>query len=130
MVELLHGQDIELIGTYYDPTINIRDISDKAKLVKCDVRYLQPFLRVITTYQPDVIYHLAAQSYPAVSWDQPQATFEINIGGTVNLFEAIKLTRSVNADYDPVVVVACSSAEYGLTLDEIEDPAVKETAVL
>ena len=32
--------------------------------------------------------------------------------------------------YDPMVVVACSSAEYGQTLNELDDPYVKETAEL
>src|SRR5581483_10056529 len=43
-----------------------------------------------------------------VSLEQPLETMQINAGGTVNLFEAVRHMSKM-----PVVVVACSSAEYG-----------------
>ena len=55
----------------------------------------------------------------------------MNINGQVAVFEAIKKARKYrDVSYDPMVVVACSSAEYGQTLNELEDPFVKETAEL
>src|SRR5208337_3374960 len=54
------------------------------------------------------IFHLAAQSYPTVSLVQPRETFYINAGGTINLFESLR-----TVGISPVVVVACSSGEYG-----------------
>ena len=97
-----------------------------------DVRYYQGVLRVISSFKPDCIYHLAAQSYPTVSWIHPQATMETNINGTINVFEAIKSVRKSDSFYDPMVVVACSSAEYGQTLEELPEnnPYVLETAEL
>ena len=47
----------------------------------------------------------------------------------INVFEAIKSVRKTNKNYDPVVVVACSSAEYGASLTP-ENTPVKETAAL
>ena len=80
---------------------------------------------------PEQIFHLAAQSYPTVSWVSPAETIDVNINGQVAVFEAIKKTRKYkNSAYDPMVVVACSSAEYGQTLNELDDPFVKETAEL
>lgn len=130
MVELLFSQGHEVLGTYYKPTTNLNEIDTKIQMIECDVRYYQSVLRIISNFKPDQIYHLAAQSYPTVSWDHPQATVETNITGTVNVFEAVKEVRVTNPDYDPMVVVACSSAEYGQTLNELEDPYVKETAEL
>ncbi|HRF76561.1 MAG TPA: GDP-mannose 4,6-dehydratase, partial [Chitinophagales bacterium] len=68
-------------------------------------------------------------SYPTVSWHRPQETMDTNVNGTINVFEAIKSVRKTNKNYDPVVVVACSSAEYGASLTP-ENTPVKETAAL
>lgn len=130
MVELLYSQGYEVLGTYYKPTTDIKELDANIPMVECDVRYYQSVLRVIQEFMPEQIYHLAAQSYPTVSWDHPQETMDTNVNGTVNVYEAIKEVRREHHDYDPMVVVACSSAEYGQTLNELEDPYVKETAEL
>ena len=65
------------------------------------VRYYQAVQRVISEFQPDQIYHLAAQSYPTVSWTHPQATMETNVNGTINVYEAVKFVRQTRPDYDP-----------------------------
>jgi GDP-4-dehydro-6-deoxy-D-mannose reductase len=74
----------------------------------CDVRHEAPLSRFISTFRPDRIFHLAAQSFPTVSLVKPRETMDINVGGTVNLFECVR-----SCGVMPVVVVACSSAEYG-----------------
>lgn len=136
MVELLHNRGDEVLGTYYKPTTDIKEIPSGISMKECDVRYFQNVERVITEFMPDQIYHLAAQSYPTVSWSQPQATIETNVTGTVNVYEAVKAARKINPSYDPMVVVACSSAEYGETLNQLcessdeGDVYVKETAEL
>ena len=76
---------------------------------RCDVRDATRLSQLISTFRPDQVFHLAAQSYPTVSLEQPRETMDINAGGTVNLFECLR-----TASQSPVVVVACSSAEYGL----------------
>jgi GDP-4-dehydro-6-deoxy-D-mannose reductase len=75
----------------------------------CDIRDRVRLLHLLSTFQPDRIFHLAAQSYPTVSLAQPRETIDINVCGTVNLFECLRAAGLL-----PVVVVACSSAEYGL----------------
>jgi len=130
MVEILHAEGQDVLGSYYKPTTDITEIDPAIKMVECDVRYYQSVLNIISEFQPDQIYHLAAQSYPTVSWTHPQATLDTNGNGTINVYEAIKAVRKTRPDYDPMVVVACSSAEYGETLNELENPYVKETAEL
>jgi len=75
---------------------------------------------VIEATRPDVIYLLSAQSYPALSWRAPIETLETNVLGTANVYEAIRMSG-----LDPVVIVACSSAEYG-EVAEVDVP-VKES---
>lgn len=132
MVELLHREGHEVLGTYYKPTTNIKELSSEIPMEELDVRYFQGVQRVITRFKPDQVFHLAAQSYPTVSWDYPHATIETNVNGTINVFEAIKSIKEYDSSYDPIVVVACSSAEYGQTLDELprDNPYVQETAEL
>jgi GDP-4-dehydro-6-deoxy-D-mannose reductase len=65
-------------------------------------------MRLINEYQPTHVFHLGAQSLPTVSWEDPVETFESNIMGSLHLFEAIRSMKR-----PPIVVSACSSAEYG-----------------
>ena len=95
----------------------MKEIEGKATFVETDVRYFQNVYALVEQHKPQVIYHLAAQSFPGVSWDKPQETLETNVIGTANLFEAIKLVRA-KEPYDPTVVVACSSAAYGYVSEE------------
>lgn len=131
--EILSNGGVSVTGTYYKPTIDITEIKDKGELIECDVRYPQNLVRIIANKRPDYIYHLAAQSYPTVSWERPYETVDTNINGTVAVFEGIKIVRkNIDSRYDPRVIVACSSAEYGQTLNELEgnEIYVKETAQL
>lgn len=132
MVEFLYHNGEEVIGTYYKPTVDIGTINRRISLLECDIRYPENIERIIVDFRPDRIFHLAAQSYPTVSWEKPYETMEINVNGTIAVYEAIKKVRKYfNENYDPIVVVACSSAEYGQSLNELEgDCKVKETEKL
>jgi GDP-4-dehydro-6-deoxy-D-mannose reductase len=91
-----------------------------ARFQVCDVRDAGRLSHLIAEYEPERIFHLAAQSYPTVSMVRPQETFESNVGGTINLYEALRAYKLT-----PTVVVACSSAEYGLVASK--DLPVRET---
>lgn len=133
MVEFFHERGENVIGTYYKPTTDIKELPEEIMMIECDVRYSSSVENIIMEYMPEQIYHLAAQSYPVVSWDRPYETIETNINGTIAVFEAIKKVRQFKyASYNPMVVVACSSAEYGETFNQLEgnDIYVKETAEL
>jgi len=45
---------------------------------------------VIKTVQPDEVYHLAAQSFVKFSFENPRFTYDVNIGGTLNMVNAVK----------------------------------------
>lgn len=132
MVELLHARGENVVGTYYKPTTDITELDRAIRMIECDVRYAPSVEKIIMEYRPEQIYHLAAQSYPTVSWDRPYETLDTNGNGTVAVFEAVKKVRLVDPGYDPMVVVACSSAEYGETLNQLEGDKVyvQETAQL
>jgi GDP-4-dehydro-6-deoxy-D-mannose reductase len=79
-----------------------------ADFERCDVRNSVQLSALISKFRPQRIFHLAAQSDPVVSLERPLETIYTNVGGTVSLFESL-LSEGIR----PVVVVACSSAEYG-----------------
>ncbi|RZK98842.1 MAG: CDP-glucose 4,6-dehydratase, partial [Pedobacter sp.] len=47
--------------------------------------------------QPDFAFHLAAQPLVLLSYDDPVGTFDTNLMGTVNFWEAVRATSSVKA---------------------------------
>lgn len=134
MVESLYNRGDKVIGIWHKNKKNIEQITAPINFIQCDLRYAQGIDELIMDFMPDQIYHLAAQSYPTVSWLSPTETIDVNVNSTINIYEAIKKTRKYkNINYDPIVVVACSSAEYGETLNQLQSTGevyVKETAQL
>lgn len=130
MIDFYSGKGITVHGTYYKPTTTLSEYAHKAVMQECDVRYYYPFFKIVSSVKPDIIFHLAAQSYPTVSMDRPQETIETNVTGTVNLFESIKEVRKSDPSYDPVVVMACSSAEYGASLTPENVPIPEDVVLL
>ncbi|MBM0415978.1 GDP-mannose 4,6-dehydratase [Aeromonas veronii] len=56
-----------------------------------DIRNKNDVSRLIAKFMPDAVFHLAGQVAMTTSIDNPQMDFEVNVGGTVNLLEAIRL---------------------------------------
>lgn len=134
MVELLYKRGDEVVGIWHKNKKNIEQITLPIKFVQCDLRYAQGIDELIMDFMPEQIYHLAAQSYPTVSWVSPTETIDVNVNSTINIYEAIKKARKYkDSKYNPIVIVACSSAEYGETLNQMQglgEVYVKETAQL
>jgi GDP-4-dehydro-6-deoxy-D-mannose reductase len=130
LFQTLIGRGEEVIGSYYRPTVALEEISKDGELVELDVRYFEPFRRLLQERRPGRIFHLAAQSLPTLSWQRPWETIDVNVTGTVNLFEAIKVVRAGDSSYDPVVVVACSSAQYGASMKPENVPIAEDAPML
>jgi len=86
-------------------------ILGQVKLVEGDMTDLTSLLFALDRVQPDVIFHLASQSYVPRSFADPLETFRVNSLGTQNLLEAARLK-----DLDCKIVFAGSSEEYGLQI--------------
>jgi len=87
----------------------IDNVKDKLNLLECDLTDINSVFTTLEESQPDVIFHLAAQSFVPTSWRAPQETFNTNALGTLNLLEAVRKTS-----IDPVVQIAGSSEESGM----------------
>ena len=60
-----------------------------------DIRNLDELKRTISSNEPDLIFHLAAQSLVRESYEKPVETFSTNILGTVNVLDCIRNSTTV-----------------------------------
>jgi len=65
--------------------------------LRLDIRDSDLLTTAVRDIQPEVVIHLAAQPLVRRSYAEPVLTFETNFGGTLNLLNAITLTKSVKA---------------------------------
>lgn len=114
LADLLLAKDIDVYGTIHvNGSRNIKHVKDKVNAFQCDVSNKQETEKLILDVEPDLIFHLAAQSLVIPSWKDPEKTFKSNINGTLNVLEAARKQKN-----EPVIFIACSSAEYGLNFPE------------
>lgn len=64
---------------------------------RTDLRDARSVQAALEAFQPEVVFHLAAQALVRRSYREPSATFAANVGGLVNLFEAVRACPSVRA---------------------------------
>lgn len=65
--------------------------------IHADVREYNTLKNVLIHFQPEIIFHLAAQPIVLHSYAFPKDTFDVNTGGTINLLEAARNCPSVKA---------------------------------
>ena len=101
-------------------TENIEHLRGKINLVEGDIRDYISVKRVLDEVRPDLIFHLAAQSFVPTSWKAPQETLTTNILGQTNIFEAVR-----ELGLSTAIQIAGSSEEYGLVKED--EVPIKET---
>ena len=62
-----------------------------------DIRDLAVLVEAVESSQPEIVFHLAAQSLVRPSYEDPVGTYATNVMGTVHLLEAVRRARSVRA---------------------------------
>lgn len=63
--------------------------------IRADIRDGERMKEIFREYQPEIVFHLAAQPLVRLSYDIPVETYETNVMGTINIMEAIRATDSV-----------------------------------
>ncbi len=100
LAKLLLNKGYDVIGTSRDAAIsnlaNLKklQIHDKVAIETMSLDDFNSVLHVVVKNKPDEIYNLAGQSSVGLSFEQPLATYESNMIGTLNLLEAIRFTNS------------------------------------
>ena len=62
-----------------------------------DIRDSVSLNRFFCDSQPEIVFHLAAQALVRRSYLDPKMTYDTNIGGAVNLMDAVKITDSIRS---------------------------------
>lgn len=91
------------------PLDNISHLGNKICLVECELRDLTSITNSLLKIKPDVIFHLAAQSFVPTSFDGPLDTFETNTIGTYNLLQAVR-----NSKINPIIQICSTADVYGI----------------
>ncbi|HVS97172.1 MAG TPA: CDP-glucose 4,6-dehydratase [Puia sp.] len=69
--------------------------------IEADIRDGQRLTEALTAFDPDFVFHLAAQPLVRRSYEIPAETFEVNVTGTAHLLEAV---RQLNKPCTVVVI--------------------------
>ena len=108
LYDALKDLNCDVLPTYYDSTLDSRETITH-EMAMLDV--VSSFIMVkqfLEEYRPSVIYHLAAQSRPDVSFNYPARTIQTNVIGTINILQAC-----AELGLKPLFINASSSAVYG-----------------
>ncbi len=97
----LHELGAEVVGVGLNPysekdNFVLSGIGNKIKAdIRADIRDSQKMKEIFAEYQPEIVFHLAAQPLVRLSYDIPVETYESNVMGTIHIMEAIRTTKSV-----------------------------------
>jgi len=76
---------------------NLLQLGKITRHVEGDIRDLPALKRVFDEFQPEFLFHLAAQSLVRYSYDEPKLTFDTNVGGSINVLECVRTTPSLRS---------------------------------
>lgn len=97
----LHELGAEVVGVSQEPFTNrdnyvMSGIGNKMMAdLRSDICDGQKMKEIFQKYQPEIVFHLAAQPLVRYSYEQPVETYEANVMGTIHVMEAIRATSSV-----------------------------------
>lgn len=122
LADLMLKEKVEVHGIqrWRSKSDNIEHIKNEIHFHEADLLDAHSLYTVIDEVKPNYVFHLAAQSYVQSSWSSPSNTLEINIIGSVHLFEAVR-----KSGLHIPIQIACSSEEYGKVLPS--ELPIKET---
>lgn len=96
LIQILHAMGAIVKGyalepeTSHDLYLQIKGDSFCDSVIS-DIRDIQSLHNEITAFEPDFIFHLAAQPLVRKSYHLPHYTYEVNVMGTVHLLEVLRM---------------------------------------
>ena len=97
----LHELGAEVVGIGLDPYTEkdifvLSGIGKKIMAdIRADIRDVEKMKAIFSEYQPEIVFHLAAQPLVRLSYEIPIDTYQTNVMGTINIMESIRFTDSV-----------------------------------
>lgn len=102
MCKLLEMAGAQVIGYALKPPTDpslfeMCHIAEKMNSIEGDIRDLEHLRKVFEETQPEIVIHMAAQPLVRESYQKPVYTYEVNVMGTVNIMECVRVTPSVKS---------------------------------
>ena len=99
---LLKEMGADVMGFALAPTtavnhFDLLKLNQKLRHVVGDIRDGALVAKTLQEFQPEIVFHLAAQALVRPSYDDPASTFSTNVMGSVNLLEAVRRCESVRS---------------------------------
>lgn len=114
LAEFLVNQGAIVYGLDRSLSKTLEGIQENFQFISSDIMDKDLITKVIIDIRPDYVYHLAAQSLPKVSWEDPERTFQVNVFGTQYLLDAIR-----KSNINSIIEIFCSSGEYAVSKDGV-----------
>lgn len=100
LMSLLHQLNCEVFGYALEPASDPNHFSllkNRGQSVYADIRDLDKLKQAVKESRAEIVFHLAAQSLVRTSYRDPHYTYEVNVMGSLNLLEAVRMSPSVRA---------------------------------
>lgn len=104
--------DADICGYALEPPsrpniYDVLDLSEEIRDIRGDIRDTELLRKTISSFYPEIVFHLAAQPIVLKSYDNPVTTFDTNVTGTVNLLNELRKADSVKT-----IIVMTSDKSY------------------
>jgi CDP-glucose 4,6-dehydratase len=98
----LHKLGAKITGYALNPPttpslFELCNVSELVNSVIADIRKKDKLVEAMIEARPEIVIHMAAQPLVRESYKNPVDTYEVNIMGTVNLFEAVRMCKGIKA---------------------------------
>lgn len=102
LCQILLNFGAEICGIALEPNsnqklfkvLNLREIINNNYV---DIRDYYAVKEVFDSFKPEMVFHLAAQPLVLESYKEPKYTYDVNVLGTVNVCECVRLSKSVRS---------------------------------
>lgn len=98
----LHQLGAKVLGFALPPErekdhFNLLGLENVIEHVTGDIRDCTAIHKAVDGFQPEILFHLAAQPLVRLSYSEPKLTFDTNVAGSVNVLEAARRCESLKA---------------------------------
>lgn len=108
LADLMVKKGLKVYALVYGNPKNIEHLRERIVILQCDMKENAQVSGIVRQVRPEIVFHLAAQSFVTVSWKDPEETLKTNVLGTFYLLENIR-----KEGLDPVIEIIGSSSVYG-----------------
>jgi CDP-glucose 4,6-dehydratase len=98
-LHLLGSNILGISKNYPTNPCHFRDLNIKKNIKNevCDITNLKKLKKIFKQFQPDYVFHLAAQAIVSKSFKDPISTFNSNTIGTLNVLESLRAVKKCKA---------------------------------